>query len=362
MLPATTTADTQLADSLGMDHAELVAAMDQAARDYLRDKANPNTKRSYASDWKVWQRFTAERGLPELIVSFGALVAFTRWHIGLRQAPTGQFPEGKPYAPSTVERRLMGTVSTLRDILGEDRVPKGLTEGAMKEINEYAGLMKDDGVELGRGKAAAVWPHELMALLDHAPTATLLGRRDRALLIVWYYSAARRVEMADLKTRHVIEHPEGLRLVLPITKTGERDPLVPHDGHLDGECGPYCGVRVYREWITASRVHTGRVFRRLDRHGNLHDAGISAESVGDRLAHYCALAGVDRKTGHGMRRGHISTAVGQGKPERDVRRQTGHAPGSKSLAVYYEAADEWTANSAVGLLSAGYGPERRSTP
>lgn len=338
-----------LATGLGIDLAELTTAFDQAARDYLADEANPNTRDGYDCDWRVWLQFARQTGLPPLIVSSGVLLAFAKWHSEQRQPATDAHPDGKPYAATTIERRVMGVTSRLRAHHGVLGVPKGITADALHAIEKYRARMRYAHVRLGRGKAAAVWPEEVMRICAHIDRSTLIGKRDFALVLVWYYIGSRRSELGELRMEHITVSDEGLSLYMPTTKTGEHEPVVPHDGHPDGQCPPHCGVAALSQWCAAAGITDGHVFRPVDRHGNVSPHGMSGKSVGTRLTRYAAAVGLGHRTGHGMRRGHISTSVLAGKSETEICRQTGHVPGSKSFREYVEDIDRWR-SSANGIF------------
>lgn len=342
----------EVAADLAVPHAELVAAFDQAAKRYIHANANPNTKRAYRGDWQLWVRFTQEKKLPLHLVSPGILAAFAKWLCELRKQPTETHPEGEPYAIKTIERRVAGVTVVLRDELGVERVPKGITEDATRVVNQHAKKLATTKVKLGRGRAAALWPDELVQLCASLERTTMVGKRDFALFLMWYYLGCRRVEVADLDHDEISEdsNGQGLAVYMPTSKTGERNPIVPHD-HAAGPCPDMCPVRAYREWREAAGVVGGRAFRRVDKWGNAMARGMSGAAVGNRFTECAAAAGLGHRTGHALRVGHISAARAQGRDPEAIRRQTGHAHGSRSLAGYIEAIDKWTDNSAHGLMA-----------
>ncbi|MFF9100027.1 hypothetical protein ACF1AU_05465 [Streptomyces rubrogriseus] len=78
-----------------------------------------NTLDTYAKSWRVWSRFCAATGLPELEVSRGALVAFVTWMLREgRQNGTG-------YAPASASTHLAAAVVGLRErgvtVSGDDQ-------------------------------------------------------------------------------------------------------------------------------------------------------------------------------------------------------------------------------------------------
>lgn len=339
----------EVAADLSVSHAELIAAFDRAAKHYIHANANPNTTKARKSAWKVWVQFTEQKGLPLYLVSPGVLAAYAKWMCEQRKKPTKTHPEGELYAPGTIENRLACTVTVLRDELGVEQVPKGISEDATRVINQHRNRLGKAKVKLGRGRAAALWPEQVTQLCDALDRTTMIGKRDFALFLMWFYLGCRRVELADLDHDEITEVDEGLDVYMPTSKTGEREPVVPHD-HPAGPCPEMCPVRAYKDWRAAAGVAGGRAFRRIDKWGNAMAKGMSGESVGDRLTACSHAAGLGHRTGHGMRVGHVSTARAQGRDEAAIRRQTGHAKGSRSLAGYIETVDKWKDNSAHGLM------------
>ncbi|MEU1883527.1 site-specific integrase, partial [Streptosporangium sp. NPDC020072] len=78
-----------------------LAALDEAAERH--DPRPANTLRSYASDWRAWEQFVTEVGIPLEAATVGSFGAFVAWLAR----------DGK--APSTIGRRVAGVTVTLRE-------------------------------------------------------------------------------------------------------------------------------------------------------------------------------------------------------------------------------------------------------
>lgn len=97
-------------------------------------------------------------------------------------------------------------------------------------------------------------PPELFDVLDacpatktwktrHRPAETdLAGLRDRALLLVGFVAARRRSELAALRVDHLAEHPNGLVLSLPRSKTNQTGE------QASWWCCPASGTRPAPQW------------------------------------------------------------------------------------------------------------------
>ncbi|MEU3948600.1 hypothetical protein ACH5AU_27685 [Streptomyces albidoflavus] len=106
------------------------------------------TRSGYAQDWIVWSRFCAETDLPQLSVTSGALVRFVEW---LWVQPG--WKKGTRAAPSTIDRRIWGTVVTARTEHGLV-LDRSVARGARERLKQLVELTGDDIETRGRGP----WP------------------------------------------------------------------------------------------------------------------------------------------------------------------------------------------------------------
>lgn len=83
--------------------AERLAALDAAAGRYLEAACPEHTRHAYATDWRAWEDYTNDLGIPPYAATVSSLVGFVRW-----------FEVTRTYAPATVDRRLAGAVAGLK--------------------------------------------------------------------------------------------------------------------------------------------------------------------------------------------------------------------------------------------------------
>jgi integrase len=109
-------------------------------------------------------------------------------------------------------------------------------------------------------------PLEIEALASCAAhhRRDLLGIRDRAIVALGFFFAARRSELAAVRVEDIEFTGEGLRLTIPRSKTDQlaagatigipraSDPSV-------------CPIERLHAWLDAGRIRRGAVFRRIDR-------------------------------------------------------------------------------------------------
>lgn len=318
--------------------AERLAALDAAASEYLAAHKPPNTTRAYRQDWKMWRLYTTWAGIPETSATSGALVGFVRW-----MANRPDLDEYKPTAPTTVDRRLAGAVVGLRARGIEPG--KKAKDDARDALKAYIRELAEDGVKIGRGKAAPLTVKHLRLICEAFPTDTMAGIRDRSLVLMAFSIAGRRSEVANLRVADIELHDNGLRVTVQFGKTGARTVPVPRGTHE-----LTCPVLAWEKWKDASGITEGPAFRRVDRHGNLLAGGLSGQAVGSILNRAGRTAGLSVWiTGHSARAGLATEARRAGHDPKTISATTGHSPTSRVLYEYMRVVDEWSDNALKGI-------------
>ena len=290
------------------------------AREYAAAARSPNTRRAYASDVRAFAAWCEGKGVDPL-----------------------------PAHPSTVLSYLIDNVNTLKVATLQRRL------AAIREHHAAAGFDLDTssaafrdswkGIKRGHGQPAAKKRPLLTVDLRRAVTllpGTLLGLRDRALILVGFASALRRSELAGLELAQrgnaawIEERPDWLVIHLARTKTdqaGEGDEVgVPYGSNPDT-----CPVRNFRAWVTASGLRDGPAFRPINRHGHIGAGAITDRTVArvvQRTIEAAALAqglGQDEArrlamayAGHSLRSGLATSAAANDAPGHAIQRQLRH--------------------------------------
>jgi integrase len=153
----------------------------------------------------------------------------------------------------------------------------------------------------------------------------LAGARDKALLLVGFAGAFRRSELVALEVTdlHFVP-PQGVVIELRQSKT---------DQEGKGRCvaiprakGPVCPVKALERWLKLSGIVTGKLFRAVDRHGNVAARGLSPHTVSRMVKARVAEIGLDpaQYAGHSLRAGLVTSAAQAGVSTWKIRQQTGH--------------------------------------
>lgn len=113
----------------------------------------------------------------------------------------------------------------------------------------------------------------IRTLVDAWTGERLLDIRNRALLLVGFYSTLPRSEPVGIDVEHFASHPEGLEVHTPVSKT-DRTGEVAVAYLLACPDSPHCPIAALANWIDASGIEDGPVFRRLHRCGSEFRLGV----------------------------------------------------------------------------------------
>ena len=183
----------------------------------------------------------------------------------------------------------------------------------------------------------------LFTLLSTCGREKMIDFRDRALLYFAFSSGGRRrSEIAAARIDQLTPVTDGYLFYLDSSKTdqdavGEQKPLL-------GKAG-----QAVFDWLNASGIGSGYLFRALTKGGKVKDSGIQPITVARIVQKRAAMAGLDPRIfgGHSLRSGFVTEAGMQGKPMGDIMALSGH----RTVSVvngYYQAGNALN-NSAAKL-------------
>jgi site-specific recombinase XerD len=226
------TALTVAEDSLPVS---LRAALEGAA-DLARAEKADATKRAYASDFAIFRAWCAEQGLCPLPAEPAAVAAFIAAETarGIKSATLGRRVAGIRHA-----HKLAGLASPTDD----ERV-KAVIRGARRTLG------------VAPVKKSAATSDKVLAMVAGNGRG-LIGKRDRALLLLGFALAARRSELVALDVADLEECPEGLRVTIRRSKTDQEGA-----GAVVAVCrgSIACPLAAVKDWLTVAGSPKARCF------------------------------------------------------------------------------------------------------
>jgi hypothetical protein len=264
-----------------------------------------------------------------------------------------------------------------REAAADPQVPD--TVLAQRALKGYAGTLARTGKARGPRKASVLTPAQIRKIAAHIDTSTSIGKRDRALLLVWFAAGRRSDETSALYITDIAPAPpHGMRVRIRRSKTdphglGEDTLKIPYA--QDPLC---CPVRAVEDWLDhlaspideliskapryAGREESRPLWPRIDRRGmfgtdawspargNDDDGGLSTKALYLILRRRAADVDikVDSEQGsgqrvqvstHTMRRSFITAAANAGADINDVALHVGITPGSRTIYGYWDLSD-----------------------
>ncbi|MER8091374.1 integrase [Streptomyces sp. NPDC094048] len=304
-----------------------------------------NTADTYTKSQRVWTRFCAATGLPELEGSRGALMAFVTWMLREGQQ------NGKGYAPTSASTHLAAAVVGLRErgvrVSGDDQAE------ARAALEGLAVKLLQNGERRGRGQAVGADLDGLRAIARVCPD-TLAGDRDKALTLTGFHYASRSQDPAGLLTGDITLHPRGLVVAV---LTGKTKHSVRNAKIRYADDPAICPVRAWTAYRARLAAEHGQqwaapsapAFVGIDRWGHV-TGGMGPDSVTRAIKRISKRAGVPIAwTGHSLRIGLASVARRKGRDGIAIADQGGWARHSRSMLGYMQIDDGWDDNAAAGL-------------
>lgn len=289
---------------------------------YLQASLAENSKRAYRADVEAFLKWggtipaTAE-GIAEYLADQAGLLA-----------------------PVTLGRRLVA--------IGKAHATAGFSDPTKSKIVRATlrGIRRTHGRP--QLQAAPLLREDLLMIVDVLPD-TLIGLRNRALIILGFAGGFRRSELVRLEVKHIQGVSEGLLITISRSKTDQEG--------LGRKIGiPYgrthaCPVKALRAWLDRSGIRSGPIFRSINKSGFISDKGLSGQVVSTVLKRCAEQAGLPSAnlSGHSLRSGFVTSAARLGVSSWKIRQQTGHRSDAM-LQRYIRDAEIFQGNAAGAVL------------
>lgn len=307
------------------------------AANYHKCSKSANTRSTYATAWKNYTQWCAfQQQDPMTTESKESLVAFYL---------SDMAGNGKLKLAS-IKCYLMGIKVSYRDRGVELDLKhtglRGVIRGIQRTLNPR------------QTRKEPILIEDLVAMVDAIPierngTPWLQGIRDRAILLIGFCGAFRRSELVSLTVEDLKWQRDGCIANVARSKTDQdgagQDKIIPY-----GANSITCPVRALKDWLDASKITSGPIFRAII--GDTLSSRPLCPAVVARIVQRNPHIG-DRKAqfgGHSLRAGFVTTAAIKKVPESSIMEQTGHRS-SAMLRVYIRRGNSFrdSAASMVGL-------------
>lgn len=315
----------------------------------MRAGIAPNTWIAYRQQWAQFKKWCEHFGnRTPLPASHETLISYVKW-----MQRTG-------LSPSTI--RIAMAALKFRHGFG-DPPPEwaGATRPMKLLLLGYEKTCARDPARAPK-RAAAARSAIMRALVDTCDPETSRGIQDRAALLLSYYMAARRSELANLRLADLRYTVDGLEIFIAYSKTDQTGQDAPWVAVPANTVHPeYDPVRSVQAWVKVLRdegVTSGPLFRAIRATGKIrhNDSPVSgttfegiwnravatarakAEATGDERMQNLLAA---RLTPHSGRKAFATDARANGWDLIDITRHGRWSPQSKVVHIYIEEVDKW---------------------
>ncbi|MGH3794358.1 MAG: tyrosine-type recombinase/integrase [Pseudonocardiaceae bacterium] len=317
-------------------HTAADRAVSAGTRARILDAVPDNTRRAYTRQWDLFAGWCAAHGRAALPATGETLAEYVA-----ALADAGR-------SPATIEQA-SAAIRTAHRTAGHHHQPD--TRAARLVLRGH----RRDRAESGRRarQAPPVTIDALRAMVETCDPATVIGSRDRVVLVLGLAMMGRRSELAALNIDDVTETPDGIEVLIRASKTDQDAHgavvAIPPGQHPDTD-----PVRLARSWLAVLAEHgitSGRLLRSVTRHGRI-GASMSTVAIGDVVratATRAGLAEAHRYSAHSLRAGGATSAYRAGTPVSVIAAHGRWSPNSPVVLSYVRAVDRWRDNAVRGI-------------
>jgi integrase len=298
----------------------------EQAKEYAKAAQAENTQRAYKSDIKDFTRYCDAHGCDPLPAS-PQTVALYLTDLSSTKCVRSNSGEMVTASVATILRRMVAIAQAHKRAGLTNPVADPVVRAVIQGIKRTRGTVQRKKTALTSDRLK-----EVLAAIDAESGNILKGKRDRAMLLLTWFTACRRSEIAALNVEDLRFERTGLVVTIRRSKTDQtgagREIGVPRIADRE-----LCATSAVTAWLDASGINRiegetpegNALFRSIDRHGNIKDR-ISPYDIARLVQRVTKAASIDGDfAAHSLRAGFITSAAStKGVSEVDIQAVSGH--------------------------------------
>ena len=203
-------------------------------------------------------------------------------------------------------------------------------------ISETISAIVRDEKNNKSGQARELLKADIEKIIDKIPNDNEDFRniRDRALILIGFYSFCRRSELLGMKYEHLNFEEDGVQVLIPFSKTDQKG-----EGrmiYLPKNNSPYCPVSALKNWLEVALIDSGPLFYKINKANNIEKYILNNKNqkvsltdtsfvlILKKRATDAGIENCDKISGHSLRIGSITQARMNGVPTHEIMAQSGH--------------------------------------
>jgi integrase len=318
----------------------------------LKEKSKAkNTKDKYQGDWLKFIDYCKNKhscsplDVDDLESAYALTCNYLDW---LHEDPEAKILKGtsnipgrekinnNPYSSSSYKSSTIQRI--LASITYKYRVNGFQFDRKNNNVADTIGAIVRDQKNNKSGQAKELLRKDIELIIDTIPEKSddYKNIRDKALILVGYFSFCRRSELLGMKYEHLTFDNDGIQILIPFSKTDQKG-----EGRViliqkRDDSPKYCPVRALNEWLEISMINSGPLFYRIDKSNsiikyelNQNNKKISLTDTSfvlilKKRAQNAGLNDCHKISGHSLRIGSITQARINGVPTHEIMKMSGH--------------------------------------
>jgi site-specific recombinase XerD len=298
-----------------------------AAAHYASAEKAPGTRKAYQSDFRIFSVWCFDRAVVPLPALPATVAAYLAYEVG------------QDLRPSTLGRRLAAIQYAHQHAGYEPPTGAESVRATLRGIRRTLGT--------ARNRKAPATADRAKAMARSVPDS-LIGLRDRAILLLGFAGALRRSELVALDVADIEPSDKGLRINIRRSKTdqeGEGTIIAISPGTTD------CPAKALMAWLSAAEIIEGPIFRPINKAAKVSLTRLGDRSVANIVKAHALRVGLDarRFSGHSLRSGFLTSAAANGASIFKMMDVSRHKS-ADTLRGYIRDAELFRDHAGAGLL------------
>ena len=316
----------------------------------LKEKSKAkNTQDKYEGDWLKFIDYCKDKyecsplDVDDLDSAYALTANYMDW---LHEDPEAKLLKGKslikgretinnnPYSRSSYKSSTIQRI--LASITYKYRVNGFPFDRKNPNISETISAIVRDDKNQKSGQARELLKNDIVQIIDTIPNNSedLRNIRDKALILVGFYSFCRRSELLGMQYEHLNFADDGIQILIPFSKTDQTG-----EGRvifLPKTNDNYCPNTALNEWLEQALINSGPLFYKINKSNTVEKYTLNQKNnkvsltdthfvlILKKRSDIAGLENTKKISGHSLRIGAITQARMNGVPTHEIMAQSGH--------------------------------------
>ena len=316
----------------------------------LKEKSKAkNTQDKYEGDWLKFIDYCKDKykcsplDVDDLDSAYALTANYMDW---LHEDPEAKLLKGKslikgretinnnPYSRSSYKSSTIQRI--LASITYKYRINGFPFDRKNPNIAETISAIVRDEKNQKSGQARELLKSDIVQVIDAIPNNNedLRNIRDKALILVGFYSFCRRSELLGMQYEHLNFADDGIQILIPFSKTDQTG-----EGRvifLPKTNDNYCPNSALNEWLEQAMINSGPLFYKINKSNIVEKYTLNQKNnkvsltdthfvlILKKRSDSAGLENTKKISGHSLRIGAITQARMNGVPTHEIMAQSGH--------------------------------------